>query len=152
MDLRFYIPISKYLKPTDAQPENVNDTFCFSIIREGYPPTDFKGYKSLACFLSTKALNQLISKKNSLVLKYLSNQLSPAQLRDEFLNLLSGKPIVVDQNNFDVFNQVFRFLRNRDFELFFNNKIPTCPTEFYLSIHSLKNANFSIIESTLQEV
>jgi pyruvate formate-lyase activating enzyme-like uncharacterized protein len=50
--------------------------------------------------------------------------LSPSEVKNHLLNLLSGKPIIIDQNNFQVFQEVFDQLGNKDFNLFFSEKYP----------------------------
>jgi hypothetical protein len=50
MDMRFYIPISQYLNPTDCQPKNMKekDQFLFKISCQSYDSLVFPVYKSLA--------------------------------------------------------------------------------------------------------
>jgi hypothetical protein len=149
MDLRFYIPLSKYLQPNDGQPTNAKekDKFFFKISCQNSKAVIFGVYKSLASFLSSNAYQQLILKHNFLEIDYHYNQLSPQEVKDQLINVLSGKPIIVDQNNFQVFEEIFFLLGNRDFGLFFNHKIPESPTAFFLSIHSLKHTDRKLLES-----
>jgi hypothetical protein len=63
------------------------------------------------------------------------------------MNILFGKPISVDNNNFQVFQEIFDSLQNQDFHYFFNEKIPESPTEFFLSMYSLKDTFFDYLES-----
>jgi flagellar biosynthesis GTPase FlhF len=86
-----------------------------------------------------------------LEIEYQSYQFSPKEVRDTLLELLSGKPIVIHHNNFQFFEKLFEQLGNRDFHLFFNHKIPEEPTNFYLSIHSLKLPKKKFLESITEK-
>jgi hypothetical protein len=61
MDLTFYLPISKYLTEADTNPKNIkeNDRFYFKISNEQFLSDNFYAYKSLVCFLSDSAYQQL---------------------------------------------------------------------------------------------
>jgi hypothetical protein len=59
---------------------------------------------------------------------------------------------LIQQNNFEVFQEVFGQLGNQDFERYFNKKVPESETEFYLSIHSLKDITSSFFESKAQKL
>jgi hypothetical protein len=66
----------------------------------------------------------------------------------ELSNLLSGKPIIIHNNNFQVFHEIFGLLGNRDFGCFFGSDAPKSPTGFYLSLYSLKNISSSFVETS----
>jgi hypothetical protein len=148
MDLRFYLPISNSLRPIDAQPEKISpkDCFIFSLSCQNSNPVTFSVYKSLASFLSFNAFHQLSFKQNTLTIIYQSIQLTSQEVANELIHLLSGKPIIINQNNFEVFQEIFNQLGNNDFELYFNKQVPESPKDFYLSIHSLKDISCRIYE------
>jgi hypothetical protein len=152
MNLRFYIPISQHLNSDDIQMMNIKgkEKFYFQISCPNSASVLFSSYKSLACFLSGKAYLLIKRKHNSLKITYQSNQLTPMEVVNRLLGLLSGEPILIDQNNFQVFEEVFNQLGNRDFDLYFNHKMPEEPTEFYLSIHSLKLPRKKFLESKFE--
>jgi hypothetical protein len=154
MDSRFYIPISNSLRATDAQPQQIRtkDAFTFSFSCRDSNPVSFTIYKSLASFLSNKAFQQLKSKENTLTINCESIQLTPQEVKNELIHLLSGKPIIINQSNFEIFQEVFDQLENADFNLYFNKKVPELPTEFYLSIHSLKDILCPFYESKVQQL
>jgi hypothetical protein len=149
MDLRFYIPISQHLNSADIQMMNIKgkEKFYFQISCPNSASVIFSSYKSLAFFLSGKAYLLIKIKHNSLQITFQSNQLTPMEVGYRLLGLLSGEPILIDQNNFQVFEEVFNHLGNRDFDLYFNHKMPEEPTEFYLSIHSLKRSRKKFLET-----
>jgi hypothetical protein len=151
---RFYITISKYLKTTDGNPTNIskNDDFVFHISCTNFDTVHFSFYESLACFQSKNGLQQLKAKQCYLEIKYQTNILPSIQVKEQLINLLSGKPIIIDQNNFPVFQEVSCQLETPEFDLFFGFKTLNLPTEFYLSIYSLKNTNNSILESKVYEI
>jgi hypothetical protein len=60
----FYLPISKYLTEADSNPKDIKekDKFYFRISNDQFPSDHFYVYKSLACFLSCYAYQQLRKK------------------------------------------------------------------------------------------
>jgi hypothetical protein len=154
MDLRLYVPISKYLTESDVNPRHASckNIFTFKFKNNYHESESFFVYKSLACFLSNKAYHQLIKNISFLDISYNSSQLSPKQVITELLNLLSGKPILIQQNNFQFFQKIFHLLDNRDFDCFFGSKSPESPTEFYLSLYFLETIPSGLIESSQVQI
>jgi hypothetical protein len=72
--------------------------------------------------------------------------LNPGHIKSSLLDLLSGKPILVGKSNFSVFHSIFLALGNHDFNRFFNHIPPEHPTNFYLSINSLKPMPNELVE------
>jgi hypothetical protein len=105
MDLRFYNPVSKFLKPIDGEPKdaNYNDLFTFSISCKQCKTGEFSVYKSLASFLSSNANQQFKLNSSFLSITYQSHQLPPDEVKNQLISLLSGKPINISQANFQVF-------------------------------------------------
>lgn len=89
----------------------------------------------------------MINNEQVLEVNYQSQQLSPNQIKKAFEKLLSGKPIIIQQKNFEVFQEIFKLLDNRDFKCFFDSKAPESPAEFYLSICFLKDIPIKFIET-----
>jgi hypothetical protein len=150
MDSRNYIPISQHLTSADGEPKNIKqkDKFTFIISSQNDESANFSVYKSLACFLSDKASQQIKANQNSLEIKYLSSDFLPQEVCNQLKMLLSGKPIVINENNFQIFQEILNLLGKRDFDLYFNKEMPETPEDFYLSIHSLKDTDSKFYESS----
>jgi hypothetical protein len=137
MSLSNYIPLSIYLQESDVHKfHSQNEAkFQFSINQKKY----FYIYKSLACFLSPKASECLFREINELNIPIFSLDFDLTTIRKSLLELLSGQPIEIHQNNFYIFRQVFEALGNPDFQEFFGETPPKIKQDFYLSINSLKH-------------
>jgi hypothetical protein len=98
-------------------------------------------HKSLACLLSPKIKKLLSSNIHKLNIQITNDAISSSAIKDSLLGLLSGKPILIHKINFSVFQQIFSFLENSDFQHFFGKNQPKHQKQFYLSINSLKHVS-----------
>lgn len=143
---RIYISISKYLTLEDLKTENIpnEDLFEISINQK----SSFQVLKSLACFLSPFASKQLQQGIFSLNVTLESS--IPAYLIDQLKNLLSGHPIIVGPNDFQLYSRLFDSLGNSDFDQFFQQRRPPFRKRFFLSLSSLKSIPFQICEPNIE--
>lgn len=142
-----YIPISKYLQTSDVNDEEIppQDRFYFYIGQKD----SFFVYKSLACFLSPKAAKCLSIGQNKFTIDFKDIQYNLITIQNSLIGLLRGKSLIINKFNFVLFQKVFEFLGNYDFQLFFGDKSPSSVQSFYLSINSLKNIPDTILENKL---
>jgi hypothetical protein len=91
-------------------------------------------------------------KFNFLDIKYQSSEFPPQEVYNQLIMLLSGKSIAIYETNFQIFQEIFNLLGNRDLDLYFNKEMPKTPTDFYLSIHSLKDTDNKFYESSYEKV
>lgn len=143
-----YIVISKYLQQSDASDKTLDSADQFEFTFNG--KFNFYVYKSLACFLSKEALTNL-SQGNKGININISGSFDYNRVKCWMIDLLSGKPIVVDKSNFLILQSIFTALGNIDFDIFFGKIPPENPTNFYLSLNSLKNIPNEFVEKELFE-
>jgi hypothetical protein len=141
-----YIPISQYLHPSDVNSDSFFqfERFCFYLDDE----LILVVRKSLASFLSRsaqKCLSHDIFEFNiSIKLSMVDHEL----VKNSLIGLLSGSPIIVTHHNYKLFEVTFNELGNDDFQKFFKGKPPSFESDFYLSIHSLKQIQKYNVELT----
>jgi hypothetical protein len=71
---------------------------------------------------SNSAYLQLVKGEKCFLVEYKSTRLSSKEIVKELKNLLSGKPIVIQQNNVLIFQNIVQPLDNNDFEVFLGKK------------------------------
>jgi hypothetical protein len=143
-----YILISQYLQSEDVNNDSIpsSDRFKFFLDQQN----SFFVYISLACFLSPEAKTCLYLSKTEIQIRIHNVQFDPALVIASLVGLLSGSPLLVDKLNFALFQQIFKFLGNKDFRLYFCNTPPEAPTQFFLSVNSLKGiSNYNIEKKSL---
>jgi hypothetical protein len=142
-----YIPISQYLQPSDVNNKSIpiENRFHFCIDHHHY----FFVYKSLACFFSPKVSLILAKNHDQFQIQIENIQYDPKLVKNSLISFLSGSSLNIDKSNFTLFQKVFDSLGNTDFTLFFGSQAPKFPTEFFLSMNSLKNIPKSNIEKDI---
>jgi hypothetical protein len=142
-----YVPIFSYLTQSDGNPTDIpsEDSFLF-VFHQSSSSAKMNIRKSLACFLSSIAIEHIQRGFNYLTITSNQSNFNPDQIKAQMTNLLSGSPLLIDDSNYSLFQSIFQELGNKDYEKIFHGNPPIEPTEFYLSIFSLKPIPIECLE------
>jgi hypothetical protein len=154
LEKRFYIPIFKYLKSTYINPKGNKKKwwFCLSHILQQFGCISFYCLSVSVLFSVKEYFQKLKAKQCYLKIKYQINQFPSIQAKEQKsifsqINQLSLIKII-----FKYFKKIFVTLGLAVLIYFLVLKHQAFPTEFYLSVYSLKNTNNSTLNQKFMKL